>query len=83
MPLPTEPGKPQRYDYEYKREGTCNLFMFFQPLGGWRHVRTTGSHRIFKSPGEAKVITIAGKPGEDVPAGILKSIRKIADMEEK
>ena len=31
-PLPMEPGQPQRYDYEYKREGTCNLFAFFQPL---------------------------------------------------
>jgi hypothetical protein len=41
VPLPPEPGKPQRYDYEYKREGTCNLFMFFQPLGGWRHVKVT------------------------------------------
>ena len=28
IPLPVEPGKPARYDYEYKREGTCNLFMF-------------------------------------------------------
>jgi hypothetical protein len=41
VPLPLEPGKPQRYDYEYKREGRCNLFLFFQPLGGWRHIKVT------------------------------------------
>lgn len=41
VPLPLEQGQPQRYDYEYKREGTCNLFMFFQPLAGWRHVKIT------------------------------------------
>jgi len=41
VPVPVEQGKPQRIDYEYKREGTCNLFMFFQPLGGWRHVKVT------------------------------------------
>lgn len=41
VPLPMEPGQPQRYDYEYKREGSCNLFMFFQPLRGWRHVKVT------------------------------------------
>ena len=41
VPLPAEKGKPQRYDYEYKREGTCNLFMFMEPLGGWRHVKVT------------------------------------------
>jgi transposase len=41
VPLGVEKGKPQRYDYEYKREGTCNLFLFFQPVGGWRHVKVT------------------------------------------
>jgi hypothetical protein len=41
VPLPVEKGQPQRFDYEYKREGTCNLFMFFQPLAGWRHVKVT------------------------------------------
>lgn len=41
LPLPLQPGKPVRYDYEYRRMGTCNLFMFFQPLAGWRHVEVT------------------------------------------
>lgn len=40
-PLPTEKGQAARYDYEYRREGTCNLFMFFQPLAHWRHVKVT------------------------------------------
>ncbi len=40
-PIPSEPGKPERYDYEYKREGTCNLFACFQPLAGWRHIQVT------------------------------------------
>jgi hypothetical protein len=43
--LPTQPGQPQRYDYEYKREGTCNLFMFFAPYEGWRHVEVTDQRR--------------------------------------
>jgi hypothetical protein len=42
--LPLQPGRPQRYDYEYQREGTCNLFMSLQPLAGWRHVKVT-AHR--------------------------------------
>lgn len=41
-PLPAEPGQPAREDYEYRRAGTCNLFMMVQPLGGWRHVSVTG-----------------------------------------
>jgi hypothetical protein len=39
--LPVRPGQPRRYDYEYRREGTCNLFLFFEPLQGWRHVEVT------------------------------------------
>jgi hypothetical protein len=39
--LPMKPGRPARYDYEYRRQGTCNLFMFLQPLAGWRHVKVT------------------------------------------
>lgn len=40
-PLPARPGQPERYDYEYRREGTCNLFVVFQPLVGWRQVKVT------------------------------------------
>ena len=41
QPLPLEPGKPLRYDSEYERLGTCNIFMFCEPLRGWRHVRVS------------------------------------------
>lgn len=41
QPLPMQPGQPQRFDYEYRREGTRNLFMFVQPEIGWRHVQVT------------------------------------------
>lgn len=43
-PLPPKPGQPERFDYEYKRNGTRNLFVFFQPLAGWRHILIT-EHR--------------------------------------
>jgi hypothetical protein len=41
QPVLAAPGQPVRYDDEYRREGTCNLFMFLQPLRGWRHVKVT------------------------------------------
>ena len=37
-PIPLQPGQPLKYDYQYRREGVCNLFMFFDPLTGWREV---------------------------------------------
>ncbi len=40
-PLPAAPGQPARYDYEYQRNGTANLFVAVQPEAGWRHVDVT------------------------------------------
>jgi hypothetical protein len=40
-PVRMRPGQPARYDYEYERNGTANLFMLFAPLEGWRHVKVT------------------------------------------
>jgi uncharacterized small protein (DUF1192 family) len=40
-PEPMQPGQPAREDYEYERNGTANLFMFFAPFKGWRHVEVT------------------------------------------
>ena len=35
------PGRVRSYDYEYRRNGTRNLFVFCEPKGGWRHVEVT------------------------------------------
>jgi DDE superfamily endonuclease len=43
-PVPMQPGRPARFDYEYERNGTANLFMLFAPLEGWRHVKVTDRH---------------------------------------
>ena len=40
-PLPPQPGRPKRQDYEYRREGTRNLFLACEPLAGWRQVAVT------------------------------------------
>ena len=41
VPLPPRPGDVAKYDYEYERNGTRNLFVFFAPLEAWRHVKVT------------------------------------------
>jgi hypothetical protein len=41
QPIPAQPGQPERFDYEYVRHGTANLFMISEPLAGWRHVMVT------------------------------------------
>ncbi len=41
LPQPAAPGTPAREDYEYVRQGVCNLFLVTEPLRGWRHVRVS------------------------------------------
>ena len=40
-PFPAARGRAARVDYEYRRQGTANLFVCFEPLAGWRHVDVT------------------------------------------
>lgn len=41
VPIPAERGQPERFDYEYERNGTANLFMICEPMVGWRRVEVT------------------------------------------
>jgi hypothetical protein len=42
-PLPPKPGIPAREDYHYDRHGVPALFLFFDPLRGWRRVSARDS----------------------------------------
>ncbi|MEB3267326.1 MAG: IS630 family transposase [Leptolyngbya sp.] len=44
IPLPARPGQPASIDYEYERNGTANIFLFTEPLAGWRKAIVT-AHR--------------------------------------
>jgi len=41
QPIAMQPGQPTKQDYEYVREGTCSIFMFTEPLNGWRHAHVS------------------------------------------
>ena len=45
LPVGAAPGQPRRVDYEYERKGVADLFMFFEPLRGWRRVWITPQRR--------------------------------------
>jgi hypothetical protein len=44
-PIPPKPGSLEKYDYEYKRNGTCNIFMAVVPKAGVRHTKVTGTRK--------------------------------------
>src|SRR5215472_10455642 len=43
-PIPMKAGRAARFDYEYERNGTANLFIMFAPPEGRRHVKVTDRH---------------------------------------
>ncbi|HYM10217.1 MAG TPA: type II toxin-antitoxin system HicA family toxin [Bryobacterales bacterium] len=49
---------------------------------GWRLARTRGSHRQFKHPSKPGTLTVAGKPGVDIPPGTLNAILKQAGLKD-
>jgi predicted RNA binding protein YcfA (HicA-like mRNA interferase family) len=49
---------------------------------GWQLARMKGSHRQFRHPTKPKLVTVAGKPGVDVPVGTLKNIWRQAGIED-
>jgi hypothetical protein len=83
QPLPPLPGMPARYDYEYRREGTCNLFMCLQPLVGWRHVEVTERRtaRDFAYRMQALVMCISPRPRWSRSCWTISTpIRRLPDL---
>jgi hypothetical protein len=54
--LPIEPDQPQRYDYEYRRNGTAVNFMFTEPLASWRKVDVRESKTMFDWAEEIRIL---------------------------
>jgi hypothetical protein len=52
-PWPAKPGKPLRYDYEYERVGTANVFLFTEPLTGWRTIDISAHRGRLGAPNQA------------------------------
>ena len=55
-PLPARPGQVEKYDSEYQRNGTANLFLAFEPLAGWRHLEVTDTRTRVDSAGFVKAM---------------------------
>ena len=61
-PLTTMSGKAELYDYEYKRNGTRNLFMMCEPKGAWRHIDVTERRTKQDFAKQVKWLTETAKP---------------------
>ncbi len=61
-PLPARPGEVERFDYEYERNGVCNLFMFCEPKRGWRHLAVTAQRTMVDFAHQMKWLVDVGFP---------------------
>jgi len=61
-PLPPEPGRAKRIDYEYKREGTCNFFLIFDPHRAWRRLEVTQRRAAIDFAHQMKWLVDEGYP---------------------
>jgi len=85
VPIAARPGQPGRHDYEYRRNGTANLFMMFAPLEGWRHVKVTDRRtavdyaQVLKElsdthfPGSAKIVLVQDNLNTHKPASLYEA----------
>ncbi len=74
QPLPPKPGKATsraRQDYEYKREGTANIFMMVEPLAGKRRVRVTERRTKCDFAEQLRVMVDEWYPAPDVERVVL------------
>jgi hypothetical protein len=64
-PIPAAPGRDEAHDYEYVRKGTANLFMFVEPLRGWRHVSVTSRRTKLDFAQQMKELVNVHFPGAE------------------
>lgn len=83
-PLPAQPGQPERYDYEYKRKGTRNLFLFCEPQAGWRHIAVTEQRTMQDFAQQMKWLVDERYPEAEVVRVVLDNLNthKVASLYE-
>ena len=66
-PLPAKPGQPERYNYDYQRNGTCNQFVFVETGVGWQRAANTDpcTQLDFDAGGQVLVSAVAVDHGRD------------------
>ena len=81
-PIPVAPGRVRRVDYEYRRNGTGNVFTSVEPLAGWRHVEVTERRTAVDFAHQMKWLVDEAYPDAKVVRVVLDNlnIHKIASL---
>lgn len=85
LPLPARVGCVERFDYEYKRGGVRNLFMFCEPKRGWRHIEVTQQRTMLDFAEQMKWLVDVGFPEAERVRVVLDNLNthKAASLYER
>src|SRR5215210_3675583 len=72
--LPVKAGQPLRYDYEYSRNGVCNLFMCCEPKACWRHIEVTDRRTMRDFAQQMKWLVDERYPEAEVVRVVMDSL---------
>ena len=73
-PIKAAPGRVERYDTEYQRNGTRNRFMICEPKGGWRQVEVTGRRTAVDFAHQMKWLVDSAYPDAEVIRLVLDNL---------
>ena len=73
-PIPGQPGKPQKQDYKYERNGTTNVFMLFEPLAGERYIETNNRRKAVNWAQVMKTLSDELYPQAEVIVVVLDNL---------
>ena len=74
FPIPAKPGRPQRYDVEYRRCGVANIFMFTEPLGSWRRVSVTEHRKRLDWAEQIRILLEEDYPDAEVVVLVMDNL---------
>ena len=73
-PLPARPGRDAREDSEYARCGTCSIFVFTEPLRGWRRVRALAQRTKIDWAGQVKQLLTVDYPDAETVVLVMDNL---------
>jgi hypothetical protein len=74
MAIAATPGHPERYDGEYRRCGVANIFMFTEPLGGWRRVRVTEHRKMLDWAQQIRILLEEDYPDAEAVVLVMDNL---------
>jgi DDE superfamily endonuclease len=73
-PIPAKPGQALREDSEYVRHGTCSIFVWVEPLAGWRRVHALPQRTRIDWAGQVKELLTVDYPNAETVVLVMDNL---------